>query len=110
MEKRKFIPVVDIFERGNDYLLIAEIPGVSKETLEIEVEKNTLKIKGSPVWESGEWEAVYREFKDDYEFERSFEIGDDIDKDNIKAKIENGVLGLVLPKQEKAKPKKIEIQ
>lgn len=110
MEKNILIPSVDIFERENEYLLIAEMPGVSKNTLEIEIEKNTLKIKGAPDFEKGEWEPLYREFTDNYLFERTFTIGDDIDKDKIKAKIENGILALVLTKGEHAKPKKIEIQ
>lgn len=109
MEKNKFIPSVDIFERANEYLIVAEMPGVSKENLDIEIEKDTLKIKGTPEWPKGDWSPVYREFSDQYEFARTFSIGGDIDRDKIKAKIENGILALVLPKGEQAKPKKIEI-
>jgi len=110
MEKTIMIPTVDIFERDNEYYLIAEMPGVSKNTLDIEIEKNTLKIKGTPDWPHGEWDPVYQEFNDSYQFERTFSIGEDIDRDKIKAKIEHGVLAIALPKGEKAKPKKISIQ
>jgi len=110
METRTYIPVADIYERAQDYLLVAELPGVDKDRLSIETEKNILKITGTPAFDSGEWKPVYREFEEDYRFERSFVMGEDIDREKIRAKIENGVLAVVLPKSEEAKPKKIQIQ
>ncbi len=110
METKVYIPVADIYERQQDYLLVAELPGVSKENLVIETEKDSLKIKGTPSSFFGEKKTVYREFEEDFYFERSFLIGENIHKEKIKAKIENGILQVVLPKSEEAKPKKIVIQ
>ena len=108
--KRKLLPLADIIERENDFLLVSEFPGVSKDTLEIEIEKGILKIKGAPDFKTDEnWKTIYREFSDNYQFERSFELGNQVDTTNIKAKIENGVLVLVLPKSEEVKPRKIKI-
>lgn len=107
---KKLIPIVDIIEEENNFLLVAELPGVSKETLDIEVEKDTLKIQGKTAWELGNWQPVRREFVDDYVFERNFSIGNAIDRNKIEAKMEDGLLYLTLGKSEESKPRKIEIQ
>lgn len=107
---KTLIPLTNIIERDSDYLLTAELPGVSKDTLSVDVEKDVLKISGELAWHKEEkWKAVHREFFDDYRFEREFKIGRSIDKEKISAKIENGVLELLLPKSEESKPRKIEI-
>jgi len=110
MNTVKLIPAADIFEKENEYLLVAELPGVSKNTLEIEVENEELIIRGKPDWKKGEWNLSYGEFVDQYEFERVFSIGRDIDREKIKAGMENGILTLELPKAEEMKPRKIEIK
>jgi HSP20 family protein len=106
---KTLLQAVDIYERPNDYLLLAEMPGVSKETLEIEFEKDLLKIKGTPDWQRGKWDLSYQEYPDDYVFERNIAVGHGIDREKVSAKIENGILALILPKSEAVKPKKISI-
>jgi HSP20 family protein len=107
----KVLPLVDIIEEEEHYILTAELPGVSKEKMELEVEKDYVTIKGIPEKINDEkWKILYREFNEDYEFERSFRIGNDVDQKKIKASLEDGVLTLTLPKREEVKPRKIKIQ
>lgn len=108
-EVRKIIPPVDIYETQNEVILIADIPGVSKENLKLDIDNDELSIKG-PFLEKdtgGEKlldECIYGEYY------RTFAIGDAIDKEKIAAKLENGVLTLTFPKLEKVKPRKINIE
>ncbi|HOJ50763.1 MAG TPA: Hsp20/alpha crystallin family protein [Spirochaetota bacterium] len=106
---RKIVPLTDIIERDNEYIIISDLPGATKDTLSIDIDKNILTFK-SAVNLNGDLKVIYREFEDSFEYERSFRLGNDIDHDGIKAKLENGVLAIVLPKSEKAKPKKIKIE
>jgi len=105
---RTILPLTDIFERENDYVLISDVPGAKKEGLTIDVDKNILTFKAE-VDLNGK-KTIYKEFEDKFVYERSLRLGNDINKDKIKAKLENGVLAIVLPKSEEAKPKKIKIE
>jgi HSP20 family protein len=105
-----YIPEVNILEKEEHYTLRAELPGVRKEDLEISLEQNHLMIRGKGCQVAENWKPVYREFQDQYTLERSFEIGKMIDREKIQAKMENGVLTLVLPKTEETRPRKIQIQ
>ena len=108
--KNTLVPPVDIFEDADMVTLLADLPGVGKDDLEIQIDKDTLQIYGK-IKRSAESEAErhYIEFPEK-DFYRAFTIGDEINKDKISASINNGVLKLVLPKSERIKPKKIEIQ
>ena len=104
--KEYLVPAVDIYETDEDYRLKADMPGIDKAGLEVVVEEETLTIKGeSEVVEQNE---VYKEFKP-RNYMRSFRLGNGIQKENISANLESGVLTLTLPKAEKIKPRKIEI-
>jgi HSP20 family protein len=104
-----FCPPVDIYERKNEIVLLADMPGVDPKTIDIMVEKNILSIKGE-VFEQPptSFELNYREY-DSGDYQRSFTLSDTIDQNKIEAKYENGVLKLHLPKSENVKPKKIEV-
>ena len=104
------VPPVDICENNEGVTLFADLPGVGKEGLNIHIDKDTLQISGKR--ESGtetSAENHYTEMpKNDYY--RAFTIGEEIDREKISAQLTNGVLKIVLPKAERAKPKKIEIK
>ena len=108
--KQALVPPVDIYEDGEAVTLYADLPGISKEDLDLQIEKDNLqiyaKVKNPPLEHT---QQHYTEFplRDYY---RAFTIGDEIDKDKISASMNNGVLKLVLPKSERVKPKKIDIQ
>ena len=106
---RRIIPPVDIYETENDVVLIADVPGVSKKNLLLDMDDHELTIKGAFEKQNG----VGKKLIEDYvhgEYRRTFTLGDTIDREKITAKLENGVLTLTLPKHEKVKPRKIAIQ
>ena len=103
------LPQVNIVETKDAYLLEAEMPGVNRDGLEISLEGNELTIIGhrSPDLENAQ--LVYRESTSS-DFRRSFELDPTIDTSKIKAKMDNGILYLELPKAEKVKPRKIAVE
>lgn len=101
-------PEVNIFENKEGYILEAEMPGVSKDGLEITLEGNEITIIGHRSAETIKAEALYRESRP-ADYRRVFELDPAIDTAKISAAMEQGVLTLHLPKTEKVKPRKITI-
>jgi HSP20 family protein len=101
-------PPVDIYETQNALVLLADMPGVPKENLEVRVDQNTLTIQGK-AQHLVKGEPIYREIELTGFF-RQFEISEEIATDKINAELKYGVLSLNLPKSEKAKPKKIDVK
>lgn len=91
----------DIIEKENGYELQIDLPGVKKEDIKIEMNKNLINISVSISKSSDEENKKYiRKERFTGEIKRSFNIGEDIDEDNINASFENGILYLNLPKKE----------
>lgn len=108
--RRSLKPRIDLFEADDAIVLVADLPGVAEEDIEVTLEKDRLTISGSMFDLSPDgYRPVYSEFWPG-EYQRSFILSDDIDRDNIEASYENGVLHLSLPKVEKAKARKILLQ
>jgi HSP20 family molecular chaperone IbpA len=106
---KTFVPRVDIYETKEALFLIADMPGVDEKTVDVELEKNILTISGRV--ENGkvkDHSLVFSEYEVG-DYERSFTVSDEIDREKIKAMVKQGVLRLELPKAEKVKPKKIAI-
>jgi HSP20 family protein len=101
-------PSVNIYGRKDEYLLEVEMPGVTKEGLQIMVEGNELTIIGRPNSEAMPGSPLYQE-RPTGEYRRVFEMGNDIDTAGIRAEIHQGILRLHLPITERVKPRKIEI-
>jgi len=101
-------PPTDIYETQNSLVLLADMPGVPKENLEVRVDQNTLTIQGK-AQHLVKGEPIYREIELTGFF-RQFEISEDIATDKINAELKYGVLTLNLPKEEKAKQKNIEVK
>ena len=109
-ERRGWIqPQVNIVESRDGYVLEAEMPGVSKDGLEVLLEGNELTIIGHRGSEVPDAQLVYRESAD-RDFRRVFELDPTIDTGRINARMENGILYLELPKSEKVKPRKITVE
>jgi HSP20 family protein len=106
---KRYIPATDIVETDNELLVYMDMPGVPKENLKINLEKNILAVDGKiddkPY---ADIEPVYAEYNVGH-YTRSFELSNKIDQDNIKAHIEAGVLTLTLPMVPESQPKTIEI-
>jgi HSP20 family protein len=103
-----FSPAVDIFETEEAITLLADLPGVDKDKLNINVEDRQLTITGLVEEPAERLQSVYTEFGIGG-FTRSFRLGDAIDRAKIEASLKDGVLTLVLPKADRVKPRKIEI-
>ncbi|MCX6967217.1 MAG: Hsp20/alpha crystallin family protein [Verrucomicrobia bacterium] len=102
------LPPANIREEHEAYLLELEMPGVSKNGIEVTVENNELTIVGHRQDEPPKGEVVYRESRHG-DYRRSFEIDTSIDTGKISAKMEQGILKLTLPKAESVKPRKIQV-
>jgi HSP20 family protein len=99
-------PPIDIYETDTAFFLLADMPGVAPEGLELIVERNTLRIRGRAQEMTGEPE--YQEFELG-EYRSAFAITDDLDTDRIKAALRDGVLRVEIPKSERLRPKKIPV-
>ena len=107
---RVFLPAVDIFETPEALTLVADMPGVPKEKVILDIKDNHLVIRGeiTPPMAPGETMLLQEYHTGD--FQREFHLGSTIDQARIEAHMKDGVLRLLLPKAEKAKPRKIEVK
>lgn len=104
-----FIPAVDIYEKENSLVLLADMPGVPMENVEIDLNKDQLTIRGMVAAEETEGTVLLREYAVG-DYYRQFTLSNVIDQSKIEASMKDGVLKLVLPKSEAAKPRKISVQ
>jgi HSP20 family protein len=105
-----FAPRSDIYETGDSIVILAEMPGVSPDDVDITLERRMLTVRGHTLDAAHEgYRKVYAEY-DEGEYERVFTLPEEIDRDNIKAVHKDGVLKLELPKAEPVKTKRIEVQ
>jgi HSP20 family protein len=107
---RIYSPQVDIIERQEEIVIIADMPGADEKSVDITLEKNVLTIYGKvdPFIPKGHSLSLSEYGIGDYQ--RVFTLSDEVDRDKIKATVKNGVLKLVMPKAESAKTRKIPIQ
>jgi HSP20 family protein len=104
-------PSVDVYETDNSYVLKADLPGIKKEDINLDVNNNTLTIKGDKIFEEKVEKDNYLRIERRYgSFSRSFTLSEKVDKENITANYKNGVLEVTLPKKEEAKPKEIKVE
>lgn len=107
--RRTFIPKADIYETDKEIIILADIPGANEKTVDITLEKNILSITAyiEPLRTNG-YEIAYAEYEEG-DYQRSFRLSDEIDRDGIEAMVSEGVLRLRLPKAESAKARKIAV-
>lgn len=103
-----YVPEVDIIENENSITLLADIPGVDKKNVQIDVKESVLTLTATVEPPLPHQQLTYKEY-DLGGYMRRFSLGERIDQDKINASIENGVLTLVLPKAEAHKPRKIAV-
>ncbi|MEZ5535023.1 MAG: Hsp20/alpha crystallin family protein [Thiolinea sp.] len=103
-------PLVSIVEADNGFTLTAEMPGVPKEGVEVNVENGTLTLAGTISMDTPDnMEATYAEVQN-ARYKRAFTLSRELDSSKIEASQANGVLTLHIPKAEHAQPRKIEVQ
>ena len=106
---RSFLPVTDIFESNEALTVVLELPGVNNNSVEVRVDNDVLTIEGQIDFSKYEsLQPVYTEYNIG-NYTRSFELSSKIDQNRISADLKDGVMTVVLPKAEKAKPRKIAV-
>ncbi len=108
-DKRVLVPPADIFETKDKFILVLDMPGTSKEGIEINSDSDSLRVTGKVAEIDKEWKPITSEFTL-YDYRRDFTIGNKVNRGNIEAKFDNGILTIELEKSEMAKPKKIEVK
>jgi HSP20 family protein len=103
-------PAVDIFETEGDIVVKAELPGMERKDITLNLENNVLTVKGERRFTKETKDDNYHRIERSYgTFSRSFSIPATVDEEKIRADYKDGVLKIVLPKKEQAKPKQIRI-
>lgn len=111
MESRQFVPAVDLRETNDFYLLSVDVPGLSEKDIQINVHDGRLTLSGERKSEHrSEDQGVHRIEKSYGHFERSFQLPKGVKEDKIQARSENGVLEVMIPKAEQAKPRSVQIE
>jgi HSP20 family protein len=110
MAQGSWIPAVDIYETKESIVLNVELPGVTKEDIALEVKDSTLTIKGEKKLEKNVTEENFYRMERSYgSFTRAFTLPSTVQQDKVKAKFRDGILEIMLPKAEEAKPKQIKV-
>lgn len=109
-ECRCFVPRADIYEVDDQIVIVADVPGANEKSVEVTLEKNVLTINAyvDPVEMEG-YSLVFAEYEVG-DYQRSFKLSDEIDRDKIQATIKDGVLRLYLPKAAAAQARKINVK
>ena len=105
---RPAVMPMDAWREGDRFVLEFDLPGVSLDSIDLDVERNVLTVRAERVARNGDWEMLATERQRGV-FSRQLVLGDNLDLDRIEAAYRDGVLRLVVPVAEKAKPRKIEI-
>jgi HSP20 family protein len=102
-------PPMNIFQKGDDFVAIVELPGVSKNDLQIEAKENTIRIFGNKAINYEKAASVHRRERLSGVFDRTLSIPIQINPDDIRAEYRDGVLSLFVPRAESEKPRTIKI-
>ncbi|MCB1875688.1 MAG: Hsp20/alpha crystallin family protein [Chromatiales bacterium] len=107
--ERYLVPRVDIYETAEGITLLADMPGVSKEHLDVRVEKDTLHVAGQATVETPQaMDALHADLRES-RYQRSFTLSSELDAQGIRASLNDGVLTLSVPKRAEHQPRRIDI-
>jgi HSP20 family protein len=102
-------PLMNVFRQGDDIVIVAEVPGVKKSDLNIQVKENQVRISGSRSVEPGEGASIHRRERASGSFDRTVAVPIEFDADGAKAEYREGILAIHLPRAEHAKPRAVKI-
>ena len=102
-------PPVNVFSEGDDYVIVAELPGVKKEDLDVQVKADTVRIQGKKVIEVGSDVSVHRRERSEGQFDRTLSFPAQLDAAKASADYRDGVLTVRLPRAESEKPRSVAI-
>ncbi len=106
---RPVVMPMDAWREGDRFVIELDMPGVSPESIDLDVERNVLTVSAERVSRNGDWEMLASE-RPRGRFSRQLVLGDNLDLEKIEAGYEGGVVRLTVPVAEKAKPRKIQLQ
>src|SRR5262249_22675619 len=109
VERVLFTPPIDIYDSAEGLVLIADLPGVSVETLELQVQDNRLTLLGRVPSAAPPAATLINKKYEEGDFLRSFILSEEVDHERISARLNSGILEVVLPKAAKAPPRRIEV-
>jgi HSP20 family protein len=102
-------PPVNVFRKGDDFVVITEVPGIKKSDLEIQVKGNTIRVAGTKSVAYSEKASLHRRERLAGRFDRAITIPVEIDADKATAEFHDGILALYLPRAERDKPRSIKL-
>jgi len=105
---RPAVMPMDAWREGDRFVIEFDLPGISRDSIDIDVERNVLTVKAERLAGNGDWQRLASE-RTHGQFSRQLVLGDNLDLTRIEAGYDNGVIRLQVPVAEKAKPRKIEI-
>jgi HSP20 family protein len=105
---RPVVMPMDAWREGDRFVIEFDLPGVAQESIDLDVERNVLTVSAERLARNGDWEMLASE-RPRGRFSRQLVLGDNLDLDRIEANYQGGVLRLVVPVAEKAKPRKIQL-
>ena len=110
MTSGTFVPPVDIYEDEHNITLKLEVPGIEEKDIEVQLENNTLTVRGQRQFEKEEKEENFHRIERRYgAFARSFTLPNTVETGNVQANYDNGILKIQLAKRAEAKPKQIKV-
>jgi len=102
-------PPINVFQKGDDFVAVVELPGIDKNNLEIEVKENTLRISGRKTIAYGEQASVHRRERISGVFDRTVSVPIRIEPNGVRAEYRDGMLALFMPRAEADKPRAIKV-
>ncbi len=102
-------PPLNVFNKGDDIVIVAEAPGLKKEDLDIQVKGRTVQITGAKTVAYGDAVSLHRRERTTGHFSRSLNLPVEIDADKVKAEYHDGMLAIFLPRAEHDKPRSVKI-
>jgi len=106
---RPAVMPMDAWREGERFVIEFDLPGVSRESIDLDVERNVLTVRAERVPGNGDWEMLASE-RPRGVFSRQLVLGDNLDLERIEANYDGGVLRLIVPVAERAKPRKIQVE
>ncbi len=107
---RGAFPPINVFQDEDGYLVVAELPGVGRDNIDVQVHKNQLRLVGKKARDYGEGVSIHRRERESGQFDRTLTIPVEIDADGIKAEYRNGVLAVHVPPAASEKPRSVQVQ
>ena len=102
-------PPINVFRQQDDYVVVAELPGIDKNDLDIQVKNNQVRIAGKKTIAYDEKQSVHRRERVAGQFDRTLRMPGQIDPDRVKAEYRDGVLAVHLPRAESDKPRSVPV-